>query len=50
MYDAKFDNDKKEDMRYNYIEDRAYFEKVKNESIINQKSSHVPIEDIVNIN
>jgi hypothetical protein len=50
MYDAKLNSDENNDeMRYNCIEERGYFSKVKSESILNQKSSHVPIEDIVNM-
>ena len=50
MYDAKLNPDEKNDeMRYNCIEDRCYFAKVNNESLLNQKSSHVPIEDIINM-
>lgn len=50
MYDAKNNSDKEsEDIRYNCIQDRCYFSKVRDESMINLKTSHVPVDDIINL-
>lgn len=48
MYDAKLkENEKDDSLKYNCIYDRSYFLKVRNESLNNLKSGHIPKEDVI---
>lgn len=51
MYDAKNFKEENEytDLRYPVIMDRSYFSKVQAENIVNLKTSHVPLEDVIKL-
>ncbi|MDT8716388.1 hypothetical protein IAI10_06935 [Clostridium sp. 19966] len=47
MYDAKKDEkEKKDDMKYKTIIDRAYYDKTKIDNVITSKPSYVPQETL----
>jgi len=51
MYDAKIvekDNDTENKLKGDCISERNYFDKVKNETFINNKVSYIPTENIFN--
>ncbi|MCY6484060.1 hypothetical protein OW763_06805 [Clostridium aestuarii] len=48
MYDAKQQDEKQnENLKFNCIADRSYFNKISNTSIINLKSSYIANDNIV---
>lgn len=50
MYDAKnIEENETENLKYSCLYERAYFKKIQSESLLNTKSSYVPIENVVKI-
>ena len=45
MYDAKLET-KDEELKYETIKDRMYFERIPNRNLLNTPTSYVPIDDL----
>lgn len=51
MYDAKVFDEENDNtnLKYPVIMDRSYFSKVQSENILNQKTSHIPMEGLIKL-
>lgn len=45
MYDAKLET-KDEELKYDTIKDRMYFERIPNRNLLNTPTSYVPFEEL----